>query len=70
MTDKPSKRKGPTCPTCGDPVAAAYRPFCSRRCADIDLGRWPKGSYAIPGEPVDEAETVAGQPDSWRGEDS
>jgi endogenous inhibitor of DNA gyrase (YacG/DUF329 family) len=25
-----------------------FRPFCSKRCADIDLGRWLKGSYAIP----------------------
>jgi endogenous inhibitor of DNA gyrase (YacG/DUF329 family) len=36
------------CPTCGKPVAAAYRPFCSKRCADIDLGRWLKESYRIP----------------------
>lgn len=40
------------CPICSEPSQARYRPFCSRRCADIDLGRWLKGSYAIPGEPV------------------
>jgi hypothetical protein len=33
-------------------VAAAHRPFCSKRCTEIDLGRWLKGAYAVPGEPV------------------
>jgi hypothetical protein len=26
----------------------SFRPFCSKRCADIDLGRWFNGGYAIP----------------------
>jgi hypothetical protein len=39
------------CPICGKPAAPALAPFCSKRCADIDLGRWLKGGYAIPGEP-------------------
>jgi endogenous inhibitor of DNA gyrase (YacG/DUF329 family) len=43
------------CPICGKPVAEAFKPFCSKRCADIDLGRWFKGGYAIPGAPVDPA---------------
>ena len=38
------------CPICGKPFEAAYRPFCSRRCADVDLQRWLKGSYAVPAE--------------------
>ncbi len=37
----------PACPLCGKPPAAAYRPFCSRRCADVDLHRWLAGRYAI-----------------------
>ncbi|MEJ2123761.1 MAG: DNA gyrase inhibitor YacG [Alphaproteobacteria bacterium] len=37
------------CPICGKPRVAEYRPFCSKRCADIDLNRWLKGSYVIPG---------------------
>lgn len=37
-----------TCPICDKPADAAYRPFCSRRCADIDLGRWLNESYAVP----------------------
>ena len=36
------------CPTCGKEVVPAYRPFCSKRCADIDLGRWLKEGYRIP----------------------
>ena len=38
------------CPICGVPAVAAYRPFCSRRCADIDLGRWLKEGYRVPTE--------------------
>ena len=37
------------CPICNKDTLAAYRPFCSRRCADIDLGHWMTGKYAIPG---------------------
>ena len=37
------------CAICGKPVVEAYKPFCSKRCANIDLGRWLKGSYAIAG---------------------
>lgn len=44
------------CPVCGKPGRAATMPFCSRRCADIDLGRWLKGGYVIPGRPEDEAD--------------
>lgn len=38
----------PGCPICGKPVDPAYRPFCSRRCADVDLQRWLVGVYAVP----------------------
>jgi endogenous inhibitor of DNA gyrase (YacG/DUF329 family) len=41
---------GPSCPVCGKPRTEEYRPFCSKRCADVDLGRWLKGTYVIPGE--------------------
>ena len=45
------------CPVCGKPRSAAAAPFCSRRCADIDLHRWLQGSYAIPtAEGVDEGD--------------
>jgi endogenous inhibitor of DNA gyrase (YacG/DUF329 family) len=36
-----------SCPVCSRPAAALYRPFCSRRCADVDLGRWLTGGYRI-----------------------
>lgn len=41
------------CPVCGKPSDPAMRPFCSRRCADVDLARWLRGDYRIPGDPVD-----------------
>ncbi len=39
-----------SCPVCAKDTDAKYRPFCSRRCADVDLGKWLMGSYAIPDE--------------------
>ena len=36
------------CPICGKPAVAALRPFCSRRCADVDLNRWLSGVYVVP----------------------
>ena len=42
------------CPTCGKPATEASKPFCSKRCADVDLSRWLKGVYAIPVEESDE----------------
>ncbi len=36
------------CPVCGKPSDPTYRPFCSKRCADVDLQRWLSGRYAIP----------------------
>ena len=38
-----------SCPVCNKPTAPAHKPFCSKRCADVDLNRWLSGSYAIPG---------------------
>ena len=49
---KPPEGGGQGCPICGKPRTQAYRPFCSSRCADIDLGRWLEGRYAVPGEPA------------------
>ncbi|MBO6037321.1 MAG: DNA gyrase inhibitor YacG [Acetobacter sp.] len=36
------------CPICQKPTAVEFRPFCSRRCADIDLGRWLSEEYRVP----------------------
>ena len=38
------------CPVCDKPAAEGYAPFCSKRCADVDLNRWLSGGYAIPSE--------------------
>lgn len=37
-----------SCPICGKPTAAEYKPFCSKRCSDVDLQRWLTGRYAVP----------------------
>jgi len=51
------------CPLCRKPVAAEYAPFCSKRCADIDLHRWVSGSYAVPlVEPEDDDAPPPPQP--------
>lgn len=47
------------CPICRKPVSADYRPFCSKHCADIDLGRWLEGRYAVAGERVGESQDGA-----------
>ncbi len=39
-----------TCTICSKPAAEKFKPFCSKRCADVDLGRWLKGSYVLPGQ--------------------
>jgi endogenous inhibitor of DNA gyrase (YacG/DUF329 family) len=44
----------PPCPLCGKPRSLDYRPFCSRRCADLDLQRWLTGRYAIAGDAEDD----------------
>lgn len=43
-----------TCPICDKKTDPRYRPFCSKRCADVDLGKWLNGSYAIPASDTDE----------------
>ena len=48
--DQPTPRPTRPCPICGKPQSPQHRPFCSARCRTIDLGRWLKGSYAIPAE--------------------
>jgi endogenous inhibitor of DNA gyrase (YacG/DUF329 family) len=51
MSENPAAR---SCPICGKPAARALRPFCSRRCADVDLNRWLSGVYAVPVSPDEE----------------
>lgn len=44
------------CDICGKPAVEEYRPFCSKRCADLDLHRWLSGRYVIEGRDEDEGE--------------
>ncbi|MEM7508095.1 MAG: DNA gyrase inhibitor YacG [Pseudomonadota bacterium] len=46
----------PKCPICRTPTDQEWRPFCSKRCADVDLGRWMTGKYAVPAEDADESD--------------
>ena len=54
MTAKP-------CPICKRPVSETYAPFCSKRCADVDLQRWFSGAYAIPASEEDDQEPPPGK---------
>jgi endogenous inhibitor of DNA gyrase (YacG/DUF329 family) len=49
----------PRCPICKKPAVKAFRPFCSKGCADADLGRWLTGRYVVKGEDGDAAEDTA-----------
>jgi endogenous inhibitor of DNA gyrase (YacG/DUF329 family) len=44
----PTSDQTKPCTVCGRPQAESFRPFCSRRCADVDLHRWLSGAYALP----------------------
>lgn len=53
-----------TCPICSKPVEdQRFAPFCSKRCADVDLSRWLKGGYVIPGPSPELAEDAPHAPD-------
>ncbi|HWB47748.1 MAG TPA: DNA gyrase inhibitor YacG [Stellaceae bacterium] len=45
--DDPVSPRTAACPICGKPTSAAHRPFCSKRCREIDLGRWLRGVYRV-----------------------
>jgi endogenous inhibitor of DNA gyrase (YacG/DUF329 family) len=49
------------CPICGKPTDQDYEPFCSKRCADVDLNRWLSDQYAVPGAEDESADTGDGQ---------
>ncbi len=58
-----------SCPMCGKDSDPKYRPFCSRRCADLDLGKWLKGGYAVPSvddDLPDEAEIARAEAEETR----
>ena len=63
MADRNAKPKTRACPNCGKTTVVEFRPFCCKRCADLDLGRWLGGEYRFATE--EEAETE----DEFRGDD-
>jgi endogenous inhibitor of DNA gyrase (YacG/DUF329 family) len=42
------------CPICSKSAAEQFQPFCSRRCADVDLNRWLSGVYVVPAKPEED----------------
>lgn len=62
MTPERCRPAAKSCPVCGRPETEASRPFCSARCADVDLGNWLTDRYAIPAP--DDEDPDATRPDS------
>lgn len=58
------RSSGQKCPICKKPPVEGYKPFCSKRCADVDLGKWFSNSYAIPGSEHDDEAAGAEKPAS------
>ena len=54
--DKAVRSISKRCAICGKPADERFRPFCSKRCADVDLNRWLSGRYVIPGAEAQEDE--------------
>ena len=53
----------PSCPICRKLAPPSkYRPFCCKRCADVDLSRWLSGTYVIPGAPLEDDDDAPGEP--------
>jgi endogenous inhibitor of DNA gyrase (YacG/DUF329 family) len=46
------------CPICDKETEKKYRPFCSKRCADIDLGKWMNGTYAVASQDREDDEEL------------
>ena len=65
----PAGVRSKACPVCARPAAALYAPFCSKRCSDVDLGRWLNESYAIPVSPEEEGELPIGEDSGAPGEE-
>jgi endogenous inhibitor of DNA gyrase (YacG/DUF329 family) len=44
---------------CSNETVEEFRPFCSKRCADLDLAKWFNGSYAVPSTDPEDLEDLA-----------
>lgn len=47
-----------SCPMCSKETDKTYRPFCSKRCADLDLGKWMSGDYAVASQNEEDADEL------------
>jgi endogenous inhibitor of DNA gyrase (YacG/DUF329 family) len=56
MSEPPAPTSAKPCPICGKPAAVRFTPFCSSRCADVDLHRWLAGTYRVPVSEDDEGD--------------
>lgn len=65
-----TKAQAKSCPVCSRPPARRYAPFCSKRCSDVDLGRWLNEGYAIPILPADDPDARPAKAGGEAGEDS
>ncbi|MBT4710369.1 MAG: DNA gyrase inhibitor YacG [Alphaproteobacteria bacterium] len=63
MSDPNHQKSDGKCPNCGKPRSQDFLPFCSRHCANLDLGRWLDGKYAIPTDETPQAFSSEGQAD-------
>ena len=59
-------KRGRKCSICGKPTNPDHHPFCSRRCAQVDLHRWLSGSYVIPGRKAEDDADESGAEDEGR----
>ncbi len=59
-----------TCPICHAETNPSFRPFCSKRCADVDLAKWLGGSYAIPSENPDDFDELMDELEKAKSEET
>ena len=62
MSQATTTTKVRRCPICKSEAVAAYKPFCSKRCADIDLGKWFNDAYVVAGNDDDEDAATGEKP--------
>jgi len=55
------------CSICKKPSTPKFRPFCSARCADVDLGRWFSESYRVEATPDEISEDEDAKGDDSEG---
>jgi uncharacterized protein len=58
MNQRPDIPRISACPICGKPAVQKYRPFCGKRCADVDLNRWLNAAYVVPGKDEEDEDGV------------